>query len=284
MTLPRLRQITFLFPGSSAQERTFFRSLCALVGQVPNAQSSTTLIKLVPSAPADALPVTALEVATSTFPAVALDTEQQIDLRIGQFRLHSGTRESPTDTDAGDQRLWDQTCLSLGEVAARVRGHVTRIDHTGVNLPTGTVTRPAWNDLITALASSAALYRYPTGEAWPFVVPTSEAEFERDITDFVAGREPKFELVYDQWSPVPVLQWSIETDLVRSELEQLFPDPYGEAFPDLGDIFRTVYVAHPWPGLRIRFDLNYRSNGTPSVWDTSEWLVTEGGRINPLPG
>jgi hypothetical protein len=100
-----------------------------------------------------------------------------------------------------------------------------------------------------------------------------------DIQHKVLGREPKFELVYDARTPDPVLQFSLGTDLSRAEIEARFPAPEGIAFPDLGDIFRTVYVTHPWSQLSIRFDLNYQGEEGIPDWDTGEWLVAHGGRI-----
>ncbi len=76
-----------------------------------------------------------------------------------------------------------------------------------------------------------------------------------------------------------MLQFSFGTDLSRAEIEARFPAPEGIAFPELEDIFRTVYVTHPWSHLITRFDLNYQSEDMVSDWDTGEWLVAYGGRI-----
>jgi hypothetical protein len=123
------------------------------------------------------------------------------------------------------------------------------------------------------------MYRYPTGEEWPFVLPSTTDEILGDIRDFVVGREPRFELVYDKGLAQTEWQFALWTDLTRAELELLFPEPEGITFPGLEEIFRVVPVIHPWPGLGIRFDLCYRIDDGPSDWETGEWLVTEGGRI-----
>lgn len=110
--------------------------------------------------------------------------------------------------------------------------------------------------------------------------PATQSEFETDITSFVAGREPRFELVYDDYVHFPLYQFALETDLTRSELETRFPQPYGYAIPGLEPIFRSVFIFHPWPGFGIRFDLYYRDDSeTPGDWETGEWLVKEGGRM-----
>ena len=167
--------------------------------------------------------------------------------------------------------------LPMATISARLAGHITHIDHTGVNLPKTLVDDEHWDYLLQSLAREAALYRYPDGEPWPFIIPAGDEEFRDDIRTFAAGRFPKFELVHDGRATLPVLQFALGTDLARVELEAMLPDPYGEAFPDLGHIFRTVYVGHPWPNLLIRLDLNYV--GPVADWDTGEWLVTAGGRI-----
>jgi len=124
----------------------------------------------------------------------------------------------------------------------------------------------------------ANVYHYPTGEDWPFIIPATAKEFQRDIQHFVAGREPKFELVYDGWTAQPLLQFALGTNLTRPQLETLLPAPYGWVIPELADVFRSLFLAHPWPGLQIRFDLYYHS-AELSNWETGEWLVKAGGRI-----
>jgi hypothetical protein len=78
--------------------------------------------------------------------------------------------------------------------------------------------------------------------------------------------EPRFELVYDQWRTQTEWQFALWTDLSRAELELMFPEPEGTTFPGLEEIFRSVPVHHPWPGMDIRFDLCYRVEDSPSDW------------------
>ena len=164
----------------------------------------------------------------------------------------------------------------MDELVRRLAGHVRRIDHTGVNLP-GAPTR--WRPLVAALAAASTMYRYPDGDEWPFVLPSTAAERTDDIRDFVVGREPRFELVLDERLARTEWQLALWTDLTRAELERLFPEPLGGALPGLAGIFRVVRVRHPWPGLGIRVDLCCRVEDGPTTWETGEWLVTEGGRL-----
>jgi hypothetical protein len=169
-------------------------------------------------------------------------------------------------------------------VTALVRalaGQVLRVDHLGVNLPARLVARPRWEDLLHTLAHAATVYRYPTGEEWPFLPPSTWDEYVDDIQHFPPGREPMFELCYEREFAHPVVQVDVQTALTREELEERFPEPSGCALPGLGDFQRTVYVAHPWDGLLLRLDLRYQGSGAIPVWETGEWLVTAGGRIRP---
>jgi hypothetical protein len=167
----------------------------------------------------------------------------------------------------------------LADLAHRLARHVRGVDHTGVNLPAEFVSADEWQALVRDLAATAAMFRYPSGEPWPFILPATSAELATDIREFVIGREPRFELVHDGWSSYTTWQFALWTTLTRAELEKLIPAPWGTALPGLEDIFRTVYVHHACPNLEMRFDLCFRTGDTPSTWETGEWLVTEGGRI-----
>ncbi|WP_223166656.1 hypothetical protein [Nonomuraea sp. SYSU D8015] len=98
-----------------------------------------------------------------------------------------------------------------------------------MNLPASHTSPEQWQNLVNALASASTMYRFPTGETWPFVLPSTSDELLGDIHDFVAGREPRFELVYDQGLTQTEWQFALWTDLTRAELEQLFPEPEGTA-------------------------------------------------------
>jgi hypothetical protein len=251
----RLSEITYRLP-STPPSRAWLDALRTLLADVEYAKSTDGRLTLTPPRPVDARPVTVFELADVDTPRIALDT--------GHVFGVSG------DTPSEGQ-------LELADLIGRLAGHVHRIDHTGVNLPTRTTSREQWQELLSGIAAQSTMYRYPTGEEWPFVLPSTTDELADDIRSFVAGREPRFELVYDEWQTCPEWQFSLWTDLSRAELEKLFPE--GITFPGLEDIFRVVRTRHPWPGLGIRFDLTYRVEGGPTDWDTGEWLVTAGGRI-----
>lgn len=281
----RLRTITLAVPVDEAG-RLFIQALHHLV---PTTLDGDALI-FAPPAPDEALPLTRAEATAVARPTIIFGMEGPIDLAVGPLRLcstptiASDTRSPAEGAEAGAAR-WDAATipgahpLPLTEILPAVEGHVLRVDHLGVNLPTRLVARHAWEALIGALAQASTLYRYPTGEEWPFVLPSTRDEYTDDIRHFPPGREPKFELCYMRDFDHPVVQVDVQTGLTRDELEARFPAPQGLALPGLGDYQRTVYVAHPWVGLVIRVDMRYKGIGSIPAWETGEWLVTAGGRI-----
>jgi hypothetical protein len=230
------------------------------------------------------------------FPQIHFDNITELSLNIGNLHVNPKTLDYEIKGNGFKQVLSKQDSLgtyyelqsprytiyrlAIEELASRLRGHVVRIDHTGLNLPSALVSTKIWKQFIHDVAKDTNLYKYPTGEDWPFILPATQTEHETEITDFVVGREPKFELVYDAYSSAPTIQIDIETDLTRPQVERLFPDPYGVSFPELADYFRTVYVHHDWRGLDIRFDIRFKNDEPNGDWETGKWLVTEGGRIN----
>ncbi|MEU5199376.1 hypothetical protein AB0G86_35930 [Streptomyces scabiei] len=270
--MDRLAEITFLLPDAPESHRFLdeLRTLFSQVGYARPTRSAHTAggvgdrLTLTPPRPAGACPVTAFEIADVSVPDVALGVGRSVGARAAE-----GTR-APRVLSAH---------VEPADLVRRLDGHVRRVDHTGVNVPACANPPARWHELVGALASTAAMYRYPTGEDWPFVLPSTADELRDDIRDVVVGREPRFELVYDQWLTRPQWQFALGTDLTRPQLERMFPEPEGLTFPELADVFRVVPVRSPWPELDLRFDLSYRTEGGPTDWETGAWLVSEGGRI-----
>ncbi|MET7967024.1 hypothetical protein [Micromonospora sp. NPDC005305] len=268
--MDRLGEIAFRLPRTPAAQ-TFLDQLRTLLAEVPYAEplrppgaaeGPVERLVLTPPRPDGARPLTVIGLADVPAPVVTFDPGPSLGVE------GAGPLAGPAPT------------VDVADLARRLAGHVRRVDHTGVNLPVATTSSEAWRGLVRALAATSTMYRYPTGEEWPFVLPSTPAELRADIRNFVVGREPRFELVHDAWHDRTEWQFALWTDLTRAELAELFPEPEGLTFPGLDDIFRVVPVHHPWwPELGIRFDLCYRVVGGPSDWETGEWLVTAGGRI-----
>ena len=294
MEARRLKQVVYELPGVSRAAQHFFALLARILNEVEGSSLGGGQVAIAPHKGDGLLPATVFRLARRSYPAVLFDVEQfPLALRLGNLFLRTPQDVDddpdvmergvpmPQDAPGGYVQLppgsEDFTALlPLGAVYERLGGHVLRLDHTGVNLPARLLGRAAWSRLIGVLASWTNLYRYPTGEEWPFVVPSTAAEFAADITEAHPWRKPKFELVYDTTLDHPLIQIDLETDLPRADLEARFPEPYGVGLPGLDQYFRSVYVYHPWPGLSLRIDLGYRTDRPD---DMAGWLVHEGGRI-----
>lgn len=299
MTTPQLRQITHFFPNADTESAVFCEQMARLLRELPHSEASSERIMLRPIHPLGALPITSVQFARVLSPMIVFSMEQQFTLHIGDFSLRSASydgwfayapakerrdraaaREAPGVPIVLSTEHDNFTDLvAAEELYNRLHGHVVHLDHTGVIIPMRSVPRTAWDTLISTLATATNCYRYPTGEEWPFILPSTDTEFATDIAHFTARRAPKFELVYDGSLRDPLIQFDLQTDLTREEVEQRFPEPYGKTLPGLAHFFRSVYLSHPWPALSLRIDLRYCSDGPPSEWDTGEWLVTAGRRI-----
>ena len=100
-----------------------------------------------------------------------------------------------------------------------------------------------------------------------------------DALHFVFGREPKFELVYDNFTTIPLVQFALGTNLSQQEMEKLLPEPNGFSIPGLDKIFRSVMISSPWTKLGFRLDLYFKDTSRENEWSTGEWLIKSGGRI-----
>lgn len=284
-----LRSITFSFPHRTAAEREFFAYLTLLLQESPQARVTTDGLHLTASEPEDSLPATVIRPSVTTpFPQVQFDADGNLPNLIESLQpAPHNPRPLPTTikrdahgeyiaAHAGQETFYR---LSLPELYKRLHSHLVAVDHTGWNIPSIRVPRKTWQQLLDSLAEQCNLYAYPGGFDWPFIIPATAQEFTHEITRFMPGRLPRFELVYEDSSPVPMYQFDIETDLPRASIEQLFPAPYGLSFPDVADYFRSVFVQHPWAGLAIRFDIRFKSTGPASDWTTGKWLVERGKRL-----
>jgi hypothetical protein len=276
----RLSSVDLLLPQDSSQALSFFESLVSLIVGVPGALRLEDRVVFTAVNPPMALPRCTLRSVDVDFPQILLETDGVIDISVGGMHLHSSVVASRGAVASPDGPWEVRKLLSIEELCRRLAGHVVRFDHFGINIPEALLDRLSWNRLLGELAAISAIYKYPGGKDWSFILPTTEEELGDDIRRLVVGREPKFELVYER-RPWPLLQVSIRTDLRQEQVEALFPSPDGMSLPEVGQFFRSVEVAHPWPGLDIRFDLYYRSDEGTMEWETGRSLVLNGGRIKP---
>ncbi|MFC5401180.1 hypothetical protein [Cohnella soli] len=256
--MDRIQELTFVFPQNTEAEREWGDHFKNLLGQIHS-----------------------LGLHSTALPRVAFRWEKGA-LLPAVLWCNSEESDNPIPLGYGIEHMFSvqEETISIEQLYQRLKGKLLGMDHAGVNIPKASMSPTDWDTLLFELAKGAALYRYP-GEDWPFILHTEEDEFAGDITDFTVKRTPKFELVRDEYTNIPIFQFALETDLTRDELETLFPDPIGFAIPGLDEIFRSLFIRHPWElEMAIRFDLYYKpeSQGL-SDWETGEWLVLNGGRI-----
>lgn len=273
-----IQAITYTFPNNPPEAQAFFQYLSLMLTELPSSTSDNDSVRLTASAPSASLPVTVFEQSNILFPQMDIGSDPNLNLVMGKFSINGdGSTSKPLASSAPDTPR-----LSIKEVYDKLHGHLVRIDHTGVNIPTALIAKEQWESFAKRVAAQSNLYNYfLPDKPWLFILPATKAEFDTDISEFPAGREPKCELVYDEYATIPAIQIDIETDLTREEVEVLFPDPYGISFEGLADYFRAVYVRREWDGLDIRFDIRFKSD-KPGPWETGEWLVEDGGRIRTV--
>jgi hypothetical protein len=278
MSPAQLKRITFQFPRKQPATRPFFKQLTNLFEGIPSSQNLLDRLVIAPPYPHDARPVMTLELEDVNYPAVMFEMEERLVVKAGAFAVHSSldairTATLPLTLDPGKR----PPIFPLNKFVQLLKGHILRLDHAGVELPSEAVAREKFDDLVTTVGRVSNLYRYPTGEEWPFIVPASAEEFRSEIIHFARPRAPKLELTYG-YVQVPLIHFHIDTDLPREHIEAYFPSQYGTNLPGV-TTYRTIYIEHPWPGLLMRFDMTYFTGGALNDWDSGEWLVKQGLRV-----
>jgi len=278
----RLHQIRYLLPYNTASS-LWLETFVPVLESVPQAEWLGDRLVIVPDYPPGAVPATTLELSRVDRPTVVLDTIGLVVIEMGGVRVVGWDSRDPVRLPAPEPVTPDHPPLEVTEIAARLRGHVIRVDHSGVEFPTARVPISAWERLLDVLGAAANLYHHPDVDTeMPFVLPASGDEFSGEIAAFGGVRVPKFELTYG-YVTSPLLQFHGDTDLDRASLDALFPEPQGFNLPGV-ETFRSVYVAVPWPGVTLRLDLTYAMPGEPPEgWISGEWLVREGRRLRGHP-
>ncbi len=164
--------------------------------------------------------------------------------------------------------------VSIEKLSNVLTGNLKELNHFGINFGSKLIKKKSYLKFRTELARRSNLYSYPTGEEWPFLIPATKEEFDSKIKDESIDRNPKFELVFSDYHPEPLIQFDVETRLNRKKLEELFPKPFGIAFEGLEEMFRTVFVKTNWNGVILRFDLGFRKQRK----DFGYWIIKEGNR------
>lgn len=165
--------------------------------------------------------------------------------------------------------------LSIEQVFERFDGKLKSLNHAGVNFGPKILSESDYINIKKLISEKSNLYKYPTGEEWPFIIPSTESEFWEGITDLTFKRDPKFEIVYSNNHKKPFIQLDLETNLSEVEVIELLPSPYGVSDPKLKKDMRNVFIMTDWLGVILRFDLRFKYSGE----DFGYWMIKEGGRI-----
>jgi hypothetical protein len=196
------------------------------------------------------------------------------NLRFG-FNLDGSQKavesKNVTELNLGKERV---SFVSIERLSEALTGNLNELNHFGINFGPQLINKNDYLKFRTELAKRSNLYSYPTGEEWPFLIPATEQEFKDGIRDESVQRNPKFELVFSDYHPEPLIQFDVETRLSRKKLEELFPKPFGIAFEGLEEMFRAVFVKTEWNGVILRFDLGFRKEKK----DFGYWIIKNGKR------
>jgi hypothetical protein len=279
--MKRLNKIIFQFPNNNDKENDFYNKIIDILEVLPNARKVNNKVILYSSLPPKALPVTIFEINDKLlYPRLVLDLEEEINITMDNFIITSN-KSFKKEYVKNKSDLKNIVPMSIETFFNKFKKHIIRIDHTGINIPAKYITKNNFLKTSKKISKTCNLYKYPTNDVWPFILPADKNEFENDIEKFKFGRGPKFEFVYDTYLNYPTIQIDLETNITRKQVEKLLPSPYGVSFENLADFFRTVYLKNPWPGLLMRIDVRFKNKTKEldSDWETGKWLVKSGKRI-----
>jgi hypothetical protein len=164
--------------------------------------------------------------------------------------------------------------VELKSVLKMLAGKLKSINHCGINFGPKLLINSEYYSFRDELAKTTNLYSYPTGEEWPFLIPSSDEEYLNNINNETIERNPKFEIVYSRFHLDPVIQMDIDTTLDRNTAQELFPSPYGISFVGLENVIRSIFIKNNWNGIIFRLDLRFRSTEK----DFGYWIVKQGKR------
>lgn len=255
-----LQKILFNLPTNNHRQIQAFNFIAFLLTASPHAQVMENAVQL---------GTTTEEV----FPKIIFSTSKEIVPQV-VFGKHS---KLPLNTTTPDVKV-KRSELSLEEINQKFAKHIVALDHVGINIPAVVSDHGEKDNLLYFLGSNANTYAYPEGEPWYFVLPCTQDERSKGITDFSKPRFPKFEVVLDPTYLGSTIQFDFATNLSRKEMEDLLPAPQGFTLPGLDQHFRSVYASHPWLGLEIRFDFRYKTE-LVNEWSTGQWIATKGTKV-----
>lgn len=269
----RLRKIELLLPIGTEGESGFYDQFVAFLSSIPGSLKRKRSLTFSPQFPFRSWPNTTIGPSSSRDVQLRFLHSQtsEIEMYDAAVRRVLGMIELPSKPEPAEHSL------EFSRLNKMFQNKLIGFDHIGLNIPSNLVSQSEYQKFVTSLGSSCTLHHYPTGEDWDFIIPSTRSEWEKGISEFRSGREPRWEFVYDDYTPVPVIQLCVETKLTIKRLCQLLPDPIGISFEGLP--FRTVFISIPWSNFRIRCDFQAYSRNRQNSWITGQWLATRGKRV-----
>jgi len=165
-------------------------------------------------------------------PRLFLKSESGVSEAGVEFTLSNGqTRtvsiENTTGLEKKSPHAYGYTTLK--EVTSRLESaglSISALDHLGFNLPWFEGGLHPQIAFLRSLLSPACLYhRFPTGEAWDFILPGTRDEIvSRNSIDYSLIRRPKFELVSFEKASKPLIQMEVLLPARYEKLAKLFPE------------------------------------------------------------
>ena len=133
--------------------------------------------------------------------------------------------------------------VSVEEVVRRLTSaglKLVGIDHLGFNLPWfASDLHPQISALRTAFSSESLYHRFPSGEAWDFILPGDRDEIlVHKAIDYSIIRRPKFEIVSFEKASRPLVQIDVSTQASYKTIAKLFPESLKD--PQIGNVW--VYL------------------------------------------
>jgi hypothetical protein len=199
------------------------------------------------------------------YPKIQLDfaAKDQSGVRV-DFVLSNGTAHSigiENTSGVNKQSPHAYSHLPIEPVLLRLAEHgitPAGMDHAGCNLPWfAEGIHPRIQTLREILCRACLYHRFPTGEAWDFILPGRVEEIDgSEPVDYSRTRHPKFEIVSFEKTSIPLVQFDLQLKTSYETLRELFPEGLND--PDLRNLW--IYLVNPF-GIDVCFVANEVSKG-----------------------
>jgi hypothetical protein len=199
------------------------------------------------------------------FPKVQLDfrAENLSGVRVDFLLSNGETVAIDVENTNGESRKSPHfyTPLPIEQALQRLTEHgitLAGADHIGCNLPwfAGGY-HPKVRVLRENLCRACLYHRFPTGEAWDFILPGTVEEIDgQEPINYSRTRRPKFEIVSFEKASTPLVQLDLQLTASYELLSELFPEALND--PELSNLW--IYLMNPY-GIDVCIVANAASGG-----------------------